>query len=316
MKRFRSSLVRCLIAFAASFLVSSASAGDLKVFFPSSHTGWLLQTPAGKVYVIDPGVAAEFYSAGKNGNGIGTYLKNNGIKVINGVVITHPHPDHYNAGERLFHDFKVLELIDSGFNPRTNAFGGYSAPFWKAFQSSGAKHTSGLFAGQTLTWDPAISVKVLGPKKPFWTFTEAGKDPERFYNQNSIVLFVQYGPMCYLFTGDITAPAQNYLRTSFPNEVQNTSILAIPHHGKYYFQKEFAQMVGATHPTVRIGMASRSHSKKGPAADRVPEWRKAGLTIYTGDNGNEITVTSTGRNTFKMETSFPPIVKTFSLSSK
>lgn len=293
--------------------ISSACAGDLQVFFPSTHTGWVLHTPAGKVYVIDPGVAAEFYSAGKKGNGIGTHLKKNGIKVINGVVITHPHPDHYSAGEQLFHNFKVLELIDAGFNPHTNAFGGYNAPFWKAFRSSGAKHTSGLRAGQSLTWDPSLSIKVLAPKEPFWTFPEAGKDPERYYNQNSIVLYLQYGTVSVLFTGDITAPTQNYLRNKFPNEIRYTSILAIPHHGKYYFHKDFAALVGIAHPSIRLGIASTSHWKKGPGADRVPDWKQAGLTVFTGDNGNEITVTSSEGSNFKLETSSPPVTKTFSI---
>ena len=296
----------------ATTAISISYAGNFRVFYPATHTGWVLQTPSGKVYVIDPGVDDEFYNAGKSGNGIGTYLKNNGLKTIDGVVISHPHPDHFRAAEQLFRDFNVLQLIDSGFNPRTNDFGGYNASFWNAFRSSGAKHVSGLCAGQALIWDPALSIKVLGPKKPFWTFNEAGKDPERYYNQNSIVLHVQFGKLSCLFTGDITAPAQNYLRNSFADEVKNTAILAIPHHGKYYFQNEFAGLVGSSHPSIRIGIASKSHWKKGLAADRVPEWKKAGLTMYTGDSGNDITVTSADGNSFQLETTSPRMLKTFS----
>ncbi len=300
------------LAILLAFLITATAwAGNCTVFYPAMHTGWIIQTPSGKVYVIDPGVDGEFYANGKRGTGIGTYLKKHGIKTIHGVVISHPHPDHYAAGVELFHDFKVLELIDTGFNPKNNPHGGYNAAFWKAFKASGATHRTGLHAGAILPWDPQLTVKVCGPKAPFWTSAEAGNDPERFYNQNSLVLFVKHGDVSYLFTGDITPPAQNFLRKQSLNEVKQTAIFSVPHHGKYYLQEDFAATLGSSHPAVRLGIASESHTKKGPAADRVPAWRKAGLTILTGDGNNDITVTSKGSNEFTVESSSPPTSKNY-----
>jgi len=302
----------CVWLLTAGWMISAAFAGNFKVFYPATHTGWVLETPSGKVYVIDPGIADEFYdTAPKHGTGIGTYLKQRGIKTVEAVVISHPHSDHFAAAAQLFRDFRVRELIDTGFNPRTNKFGGYNAEFWKAFEKSGAKHRVGLRAGATLAWDPELTVKVLGPKTPFWTYAESGKDAERYYNQNSLVLWVRHGSVSYLFTGDITQPAQNFLRTHYPAEIKDTAILGIPHHGKYYLQEDFARLVGSAHPAVRIGIASLSHTKKGPKADRVPVWRRDGLTIFTGDNHNDITVTSNGGNALTLETSKPSGAKTF-----
>ncbi|MDB6026831.1 MAG: metallo-beta-lactamase family protein [Verrucomicrobiales bacterium] len=300
----------------AGMIVSTAWAGDLKVFYPPTHTGWVLQTPSGKVYVINPGVSAEFYgTAAKRGQGIGTYLKSLGIKTVHGVVISHPHPDHYAAGVELFRDFKVLELIDTGFNAKSNHFGGYNAAFWKAFQASGAKHRTGLRAGTALAWDPELTVKVLGPKEPFWTYADAGKDPERYYNENSLVLWVKHGAVSYLFTGDITPPAQNFLRLNAATEIRDTAILAIPHHGKYYHNDAFGKLVGMSHPSVRLGIASENHGKKGPKADTVPEWRRSGLNVYVGDGNNEVTVTSTGGAEFIVETTHPSSTKTYRIVS-
>jgi competence protein ComEC len=296
----------CIWLLALNFLCADAFAGNFKVFFPATHTGWVLETPSGKVYVIDPGVPGEFYGSGaRHGTGIGTYLKQRGVKIVDGVVISHPHPDHFAAGVQLFRDFKVLELIDTGFNAKSNHFGGYTTDFWKAFEKSGAKHRTGLRAGATLAWDRELTVKILGPKNPFWTYAESGRDPERFYNQNSLVLWVKHGGVSYLFTGDITAPAQNFLCTKFPAETKDTAIVTIPHHGKYYHDDAFGKLVGSAHPSVRLGIASQSHTKKGPKADRVPVWRSDGLTILTGDNNNDITVTSTGGNEFVLRTTKP-----------
>ncbi len=296
------------------FACNSADAGTCRVFFPATHTGWVIETPTGKVYVVDPGVKGEFYANGKHGTGIGTYLKERGIKQVDGVVISHPHPDHYDAGVQLFHDFKVLELIDTGFNPKKNATGGYHADFWKAFKASGATHRTGLHTGTSLSWDPQLIVKVCGPKAPFWTEADAGHDPERFYNQNSLVLWVKHGPVSYLFTGDITPLAQNYLCRGAAAEVKATTIFSVPHHGKYYRDNEFAEMVGSDHPSARFAIASESHTKKGPKADRVPDWRKAGITVLTGDGNNDVTVTSNGGNSFQVETTSPAKVQNYSIA--
>ena len=308
--RFRLVIAAWIIA-AISF-VCVGRAGELKVFYPATHTGWVLQTPSGKVYVIDPGVSPEFYST-KAGTGIGTYLKKQAIRTIDGVVISHPHPDHYNAGVELFRDFRVLELIDAGFNPKNNNHGGYNSEFWTVFQASHSRHTTSLRAGAVLNWDAELTVKVCGPKQPFWTYAEAGNDPERYYNQNSLVLWVKHGPVSYFFTGDITAPAMNFLRLNYAAEVRDTAVVSIPHHGKYYFHEDFARLLGADHPSVRLGIASKSHTKKGVAADKVPTWRKSGLTVYTGDGNNDVTVVSNGGDEFVLQTSNPMANRTYKI---
>jgi competence protein ComEC len=306
-------MIRLLIRLVVvQLLIGSAWAGTLKVFYPATHTGWVLETPSGKTYVIDPGVSGEFYDSGtKHGTSIGTYLKQRGIKTIDAVIISHPHPDHFAAGVQLFRDFKVLELIDTGFNPKPNRFGGYTAEFWNAFKKSGAKHLTDLHAGAMLNLDPELTTKVLGPKNPFWTLADSGNDPERYYNENSLVLWVKHGGVSYLFTGDITPVAQNFLHTNFPTEISGTALVAIPHHGKYYHSDAFGKLVGSAHPLVRLGIASISHTRKGPNADRVPVWRKDGMTVLTGDGNNDITVTSNGGNEFTVQTSKPPGVKTY-----
>jgi competence protein ComEC len=233
---------------------------------------------------------------------------------VDGVVISHPHGDHFDAGVELFRDFKVLELIDTGFNAKSNRFGGYNAAFWKAFTDSGAKRRTVLRAGDTLEWDPELTVKVIGPKKPFWTLADSSNDPDRYYNQNSLVLWVKHGGVSYLFTGDVTAPALNFLRTNSPAEVKDTAILALPHHGKFYYHEAFAKLVGSAHPSVRLAVASRSHTKKGPAPDRVPVWRGFGLDVLTGDKNNDITVTSTGGNEFILHTTKPVGTKVYSVA--
>lgn len=305
---------RGALIFALCCFAVASYAGNFRLFYPATHTGWVLETPSGKVYVIDPGVEGEFYDTPATGGmGIGTYLKRQGIKTIDGMIISHPHGDHYDAGVQMFQDFKVLELIDTGFNANNNNNGGYKAEFWNAFKASGAARRSGLRAGDSLNLDPELTVNVVGPKDPFWTYEESGSDPERHYNQNSLVLWVKHGGISFLFTGDITQPAQNFLRTNSSGKTRDTAILGIPHHGKYYYRDDFANLVGTDHPFVRLGIISEDHTDKGTAADRYDEWQGAGLNLYAGDGNNAVTVTSFGGDEFLMETTKPDAAKIYSI---
>ncbi len=300
----------CLILVAS--LPGISKAGTLKITYPSVHTGCIIETPSGKVYVYDPGVGGEFYDTDASGGmGIGNYLRKQGIRTIDGMIISHPHNDHFEAGPQMFQDFNVLKLIDTGFNPDGNN-GGYNNTFWTAFQNSGATRQTGLRAGDTLNWDPELTVKVLGPKDPFWTFAESLSDPDKHYNQNSLVIWIRHGTVSHLLTGDITPIAQDYLHDTAATEVKATSILAVPHHGKWYYNDPFANMVGNNHPYARVGISSEDHLALGPEADRVPDWRAAGLTVYTGDDVNETTFLTTGDDEFVVETTVPSEAKIFS----
>lgn len=294
----------------------TASAGNLKITYLPTHTGCVIETPSGKVYVYDPGNSSEFYDTDTTGGiGMGTYLRKQGITKIDGMVISHPHLDHYDACAQMFQDFNVIELIDTGFNPNGNSNGGYNSEFWNAFQASSATRRTGLRRGDVLNWDPELTVEVRGPKDPFWTFEESLSDPEKFYNQNSLVLLITHGNISHYLTGDITPPAQDYLENNSPLKTMAASILSVPHHGKYYFDSGFAHDFGSDHPLARVGIASEDHTEKGAAADTVPEWTNAGLAVYTGDGNNEVSIHTTGGNEFILETSNPAAAKIFSVAS-
>ncbi len=308
-----SCLAACILLLA--FSVSLAKAGTLKITYPSVHTGCIIETPSGKVYVYDPGVAGEFYDTDANGGmGIGNFLRKQGIRTVDGMVISHPHHDHYDAGPQMFQDFNVLKLIDTGFNPDGDNNGGYDNAFWTAFQNSNATRQTGLREGDVLNWDPELTVKVLCPKDPFWTFSESLSDPDKHYNQNSLVLWIKHGNVSHLITGDITPIAQTYLRNNSLAEVKATAFMAIPHHGKWYLSDTFASTVSTDHPYARVAFASEDHLALGPSADRVPDWRAAGITVYTGDDTNEVTVTTTGGDDFVVESTVPGDAKVYSVA--
>lgn len=291
--------------FLIAWLFGIAHASELTVTFPATHTGWILETPSGKVYVIDPGLLSDFYGTESTGGvGIGTWLQRKGITTIHGVAISHPHLDHFEAGAKLFSDFTVLALIDAGFNPNLNNYGGYTSAFWNAFLASGASHRSDLRAGDRLDWDPELTVRVLGPKNPFWTHAECGSDSGRHYNQNCLVLWVKHGGVACLFTGDITAPAQQFLGNRWPEEIAHTAVVTAPHHGRDYFDAGFAEAIAAG-IAVKLGTFSEDHDAAGVAADILPRWEAAGFRVYTGDANNAMTLTSSGGDAFLWETTNP-----------
>ncbi|MFN3485858.1 MAG: MBL fold metallo-hydrolase, partial [Planctomycetota bacterium] len=83
-----------LLAPAPSAVPAAApSSSSLTVtYLGGVNIGMILQTPSGKTYVIDPGLKQDAYN-------MINFLKSKGISTLDGLVITHPHGDHFEAVE-------------------------------------------------------------------------------------------------------------------------------------------------------------------------------------------------------------------------
>lgn len=67
----------------------------------------LLETPAGKTFLIDAGNGGKRNDAG---NKIVPYLRNRGVRELDAIIVTHADADHYGGAEGVFKNFPVREL--------------------------------------------------------------------------------------------------------------------------------------------------------------------------------------------------------------
>lgn len=193
----------------------------------------VVETPSGKVFLVDTGGvkqgSGEDYNAGRDA--ITPFLKSHGHQNIAGIVISHPHGDHYGGAEWLLNNWVVKQYIDHGYEGRGQTLA-YTRLRGLAVQRGG-EHKA-VHHGDVLDWDPALKVEVLSPPK---AFLDPHSDPAKvsdhgLLNSNSIVLRVQHGKNVFLFPGDSYGGTfEKHMKASVPPEMIKATVLTANHHG-------------------------------------------------------------------------------------
>lgn len=217
--------------------VWAADRSKLSVTFLELRTHGLacvVETPDRSVYLLDTGGSSAEYDAGRDT--IGPYLTAKGVREIAGIVISHPHGDHYGGAPWLLANFPVKQFIDSGYQGISSAeehrrqMEAYQAVRDLA-KSRGVAYRA-VHAGDQLDWGPELSAEVLSPPRDYFL---QGADPAKHsthavLNANSLVLRLQFGKHVFLFPGDAYGAIGEYLLQQ-PREKLITTVLAAPHHG-------------------------------------------------------------------------------------
>lgn len=249
-----------------------------------------IQTPGGQTWLYDTGVAGgkeKPFDAGRDV--IGPFLKQRGIARIDGIIISHPHNDHYGGLPWLLENFRVARLIDTGYRPEAayeNAR--------KQFVARGGKYQA-VVVGDRLVLDERLQVDVLAPPKGF--FGEAHPEnrakedgPSHFLpNKNSLILRIRHGEVIILIPGDIQEQDQEeFVRDYFKPDDLKATILSAPGHG-IHSQTQFAE---AVRPEVVVSSCLRRYGG-GQKTNRV--YGKLGAQVYSTNTHGQIQIVSDGQ---------------------
>lgn len=244
------------------------SSGKMMVSFIDVGQGdsELIQSLSGKVMLIDAGPTATESQVVK-------YLRDRGISTIDVVVATHSHEDHIGGMSAVLNEFTVKQFIDGGYPHTTSTYENMlnliderNIPFRTVSN------------GDTIAFDPAITVQVLNPQK---TFTND-------INQNSVVLKMTYGKVSYLFTGDAESDAENY----YAGAVGDINILKVAHHG--FNTSSGANLLSLITPEVSVIEVGSVNSYKDSTSAALQRLQQAGSKVYRTDLDGTITITSDG----------------------
>lgn len=248
------------------------------------NTGWglavVIQTPEGHTYLYDTGpgqYAGENFDEGKDM--IAPFLKNNNIKVIDGVIITHPHKDHFGGFKYLMDNFDVKKLYDAGYSGCKNCESEYDK-YRSAYIAKGGEYQL-LKQGDKLNWDKYLDVEVLSPPPGFL------KDEDEA-NVNSVVVRIKYEENTILLTGDITPGGQAYLLKKYSEKDLRATVLSAPHHG-YDSYLPFAEVVKP-----EIVIASSLNGATEPAIKANEVFSKVGSKVYATCWSGTVQVVSDG----------------------
>lgn len=203
----------------------------------------LLRLPRRRTVLIDGGNRTAFFDNGESV--IAPYLRQQGIRRIDAVVLSHPHDDHIGGLRTILSRFKVGELIRAG-------------------TPSESRHSRGIdeiidrkripvrtvIAPDTLFQFPGVRMVFLSPDTLVRTAFGPG------HNNQSLVCSIDYGSISLLFTGDIEGKVERHLIRK--RRLRGHDAVKVAHHGSATSSTlPFVQAIRPAHAVISVGERNR-----------------------------------------------------------
>jgi len=215
----------------------------------------------GSCHILRSGGATYLVDAGSNsGSDVGSRiivpaLRALHIQRVDGLFISHPNLDHYNAVLEIAHALPVGKVI---VTPQLLAYA-ESNPYGPV--ATLVDHLTAL--GVSIVPHAAGDTITLGNAMVTWLHPPPGQLFER-RNNGSAVLRLDVAGRTVLFTGDVQRDAIRMLQAAHPN--LRADILELPHHGSYN---------AAVEALVRNVQPSMVLQSTGPMRLDDARWREA-----------------------------------------
>lgn len=202
---------------------------------------FLLKTPKDKYFLIDSGKMS--YNGGKTQAKmvILEYLKDNGIKNIEGLVITHFDSDHAGGAVDLINNLNIKNVYVNSLNDKSRIAGEVYANAKNKTRLQLAENNQIIYKEDSL-----VIKNFIGEFKG-----------EKFENENSIITLVSNRDFDELFMGDAGIDAFEKIKNYLPQKVE---ILKIGHHGaKNVVNKEFLDRINPQLAIISTGLNNYGH---------------------------------------------------------
>ncbi len=254
----------------------------------------VIELPSGGAIVIDGGGSIDpKFDPGEQI--LAPFLWRRGIRHIELIVLSHPHPDHANGLGYLAEHFPVDMIWTNG--QETEQPG--TVRLLKAAHDRGIplrEPTRLQLDGVTLT-----------PLAPL-AGTHVETDAALSENDNSLVVSVAYGNRRILFAGDVEAEGEAQVAA----RPCSADILKVPHHGSKTSSSD--GFVSAVHPRYAIISAGADNRWGFPHAQALEAYAREGAEVLRTDELGAITATVDRSGRLSMswvrstEPSAPPMV--------
>ncbi len=233
----------------------------------------LIRTPDNRTALIDTGM----FESGKYV--IHRFLKKEGIKKIDLVVVTHFHEDHCGGLLYLIDHLDIERIIVSPGNVCTELF---QQLIEKVKQTS--THVLALSRGDRF-WLGDVCFHVLHPSPDFKPMDDSD------LNDSSIVLKMNYKQVDFLFTGDVENRGETEI--IMENLPLKADVIKIAHHGAATSNSfDFLKAVDASYAIISVGEYNRFGH---PHIRVLKDLSQLNTQIYRTDKNGAVEVTTDGR---------------------
>ncbi|URZ04189.1 ComEC/Rec2 family competence protein [Clostridium felsineum] len=208
-------------------------------------------------------------------NSLVNYLKDQGIKEINYMVLTHPHEDHIGGADKVIKNFIVDNIYMNNVSTNTKTF----RDLIYAMKDKGLKANE---PEQENFKIGKADCNIYGPINP----------TKGDLNTYSIIVKVTYGQNKFLFTGDTqSSNERDMINKGYDLKCD---VLKIAHHGsRTSSTNEFLDYVNPKYAVISCG---KNNDYGHPHKVTVEKLKARNLPLYRTDENGTIICASDGKN--------------------
>jgi len=200
-------------------------------------------------------------------------LRREGVREIDLMILSHPHPDHYGGLTAIAESLPVREFW---WNGQT-----FPDPTFDRLQDTLTGKTEEVAAGFKREID-GVLFEILYPEKV---------KPSLGMNNNCLVLSLKYGETRFLFAGDIERKAEEILIRSGRN--LKADLLKIPHHGSR--TSSSIPFIEAVSPRFAVASLGEGNMFQFPNPGVLEKYQRRGIQVYRTDLHGAVRLLSDGK---------------------
>ncbi|MGE5454509.1 MAG: ComEC/Rec2 family competence protein [Methylocystaceae bacterium] len=249
----------------------SINTGQLTIWMLDVGQGdcFLLKSPSGKYMLVDGG-------PGEQATDTLATLNQLGVKTLDVLLVSHVHEDHIGGLSTILAALPVKVTYLPAISTTTRAY----EQLWLGLKQNKSQ-IGRAQAGDSLDWDNAVKVTVLGPVK-------AGYEE---LNDSSLVLRVEFAQTSFLFTGDMTRQAEDDLLAQ--RLIKPVTVLKVAHHGSN--GSTSAALLAQATPVLALISVGKGNDYGHPGLRTLSRLQEFGTQIRRTDQDGSIRLVSDGQ---------------------
>ena len=244
----------------------------------------LIRLPRGACFLVDGGGFSGGSTFDTGRYLVAPFLWRQHILSLTGVVLTHPDSDHMNGLPYILENFKVAVLYKNGDQGDTKVY----QRLISLVQSRGISIHQVDFHGEVMEVTPGVTFRFL----PGLQEDDRAKDGvKKSFNDNSLVLGINFQRFSMLFPADILALREARLVSSQREDLKST-LLLVPHHGSC--TSSTALFLDHVRPEAAVVSCGWHNRFRFPHSRVVKRYRQRNIPLYRTDLDGALHIVSNG----------------------